>query len=155
VYQCWGFSSVFAWINKCFKNLSMLLLSSSSWSSSYSPLSGFDHLFSFLILYTVSWTPRMQDQPVARALPHRINTKAHIHALSGIWTHNPSIRGGAASSCLRPAATVIGSCHSMKFETWTHRKLIKTSHHIYINTHMEKHKFPKVIKLCKTWGCVF
>jgi hypothetical protein len=64
---------------------------------------------------------------------HKQNKRIHtpnIHALSGIWTHDPSVRASEDSSCLRPrgycdrlasvraktvhaldrAATVIGSC---------------------------------------------
>jgi hypothetical protein len=52
----------------------------------------------------------MSDQPVARPLPkHRItrtqNKRIHtpyIHALSGIRTHNPSVRASEDSPCLRP-----------------------------------------------------
>jgi hypothetical protein len=67
-------------------------------------------LFSFLILYTdgrISWTG---DQPVARPLPkHRTtqtqNKRMHtpnIHVLSGIWSHDHSVRASEDNSCLRP-----------------------------------------------------
>jgi hypothetical protein len=55
--------------------------------SFYSHLLGLGRFFSFLILYTVSRTPCMGDQSVARPLPthkHRINAHTNIHALSGI-----------------------------------------------------------------------
>jgi hypothetical protein len=59
--------------------------------------------FSLLILYTAGRTPRTEDQPVARPLPtHRINAHTDIHALSGILTHDPSVRASEDSSCLRP-----------------------------------------------------
>jgi hypothetical protein len=65
--------------------------------------------FSFFILYTVGRTPSKGDQPVARPLPtHRTTQKrinAHntdIHALSGIRTHDPSVRASEDSSCLSP-----------------------------------------------------
>jgi hypothetical protein len=54
-------------------------------------------------------TPWTSDQPVARPLPkHRTtqtqNKRIHrpnIHALSGIRTHDPSVRASEESSCLR------------------------------------------------------
>jgi hypothetical protein len=59
--------------------------------------------FSFLILYTVGRTPWTGDQTVARPLPtHRINARTHIHASSGIPTHDPSVR-----AALNRAATVV------------------------------------------------
>jgi hypothetical protein len=58
-------------------------------------------------LYTVGRTPWTEDQPVARSLPaHRTaqtpNKRTDIHASSGIRTHDPSVREGEDSSCLRP-----------------------------------------------------
>jgi hypothetical protein len=64
--------------------------------------------FQFLNLYTVGRTPWTGDQPVARPLPtHRTQTEnkgrqIYIHALSGIGTHDPSVRAGEDGSCLRP-----------------------------------------------------
>jgi hypothetical protein len=59
--------------------------------------------------YTDGRTPWTSDQPVARPLPtHRTtqiqNKRTHtdIHPLSGIRTHNPSVRASEDSSCLRP-----------------------------------------------------
>jgi hypothetical protein len=57
--------------------------------------------------YTNGRTPWTSDQPVARPLPiHRTiqtqNKHTDIHALSGIRTHNPSVRANEDSSCLRP-----------------------------------------------------
>jgi hypothetical protein len=65
-------------------------------------------LFGFLILYTVGRTRWTGDQPVARPLPvYRINAhNTGIHALSGIRAHDPSVRAGEDSSCLRP----LGHC---------------------------------------------
>jgi hypothetical protein len=70
----------------------------------YSPLLHLGSIFSFLILHTVGRTPWTGDQPVARPLPtHGINAhNTHIHALSGIRTHDPSVRAREDSSCLRP-----------------------------------------------------
>jgi hypothetical protein len=69
-------------------------------------LLGLGLFFSFLILYTIGRTPWTGDQPVARPLPtHRTTqTQTHkdIHVLSGIRTHDPSIRANEDSSCLRP-----------------------------------------------------
>jgi hypothetical protein len=61
--------------------------------------------FSFLILLTVGRTPWTGDQPVARPLPTQDNTNrinANIHALSGIRTHDLSVRASEDISCLRP-----------------------------------------------------
>jgi hypothetical protein len=59
--------------------------------------------------FTDDRTPWMSDQPVAKPLPkHRTtqtqNKRIHtpnIHALSGIQTHDPSVRAGEDCSCLR------------------------------------------------------
>jgi hypothetical protein len=74
----------------------------------YGPLLGLGRFFSFLILYTAGRTPWMGDQPVARPLPtyrkkYRINAhNTNIHALSGIRTHDRSVRANEDSSSLRP-----------------------------------------------------
>jgi hypothetical protein len=54
-------------------------------------------------------TPWTSDQLVARSLPkHRTQTQnkrihtSNIHALSGIWNHDPSVWASEGSSCLRP-----------------------------------------------------
>jgi hypothetical protein len=60
--------------------------------------------------FTDGRTPWTGDQPVARPLPkHRTtltrNKGIHIpniHALSGIRTHDPSVRASEDSSCIRP-----------------------------------------------------
>jgi hypothetical protein len=75
--------------------------------------------FSFLILYTVGRTPSTGDQPVARPLPtHRTtqtqnkrththtHTHTHTRTSGGIRTHDPSVRAGEDSSCLR----MLGHC---------------------------------------------
>jgi hypothetical protein len=69
------------------------------------PLLQFQNLF-----YTDSRTPWTSDQPVARPLPKHRATEIqdkriytpNIHALSGIRTHDPSVRASEDSSCLRP-----------------------------------------------------
>jgi hypothetical protein len=48
----------------------------------------------------------MSDQPVARPLPTQDNTNTEethtdIDALSGIRTHDPSVRASEGSSCFR------------------------------------------------------
>jgi hypothetical protein len=63
--------------------------------------------FRNLFFYTDGRAPWMSDQSVARPLPthrttHRINAHIDIHALSGIGTHDPSVRAGEDSSCLKP-----------------------------------------------------
>jgi hypothetical protein len=63
------------------------------------PLLQFHNLF-----YRTPWTC---DQPLARTLlthtktQHRINAYRDIHILSGIRTHDHSIRAGEDSSCFR------------------------------------------------------
>jgi hypothetical protein len=64
-------------------------------------------LSQFLDLYTVGRTPWTGDQAVWRPLPtHRTtqtqNKHTDIHASSRIRTHDPSVREGEDSSCLRP-----------------------------------------------------
>jgi hypothetical protein len=69
-------------------------------------------LFSSVIIFffTDGRTPCTSDQLVARPLPkHRTtqtqNKRIHtpnIHSLSGIRTHDPSVRASEDSSCLRP-----------------------------------------------------
>jgi hypothetical protein len=51
--------------------------------------------FQFSDLFTIGRTPWMRDQFVARYT-------ANIRVLSGIWTHNHSVRESEDSSCLRP-----------------------------------------------------
>jgi hypothetical protein len=66
--------------------------------------------FQFPDLFTIGRTPSTSDQPVARALPkHRANTNTEKHiyipnirALSGIRTHDHSVRASEDSSCFRP-----------------------------------------------------
>jgi hypothetical protein len=63
--------------------------------------------FSFLILYTLGRTPWTGNQPVARPLPTD-RTHTDIQALSGIRTHDSSVRMSEAVHALDSAATVIG-----------------------------------------------
>jgi hypothetical protein len=54
------------------------------------------------LLYTVCRTPWMSDQPVARPLPCTQNKRKQTSMLlSGIRTHDPSVRASEDSSCLR------------------------------------------------------
>jgi hypothetical protein len=73
------------------------------------PLLGPDLFFSFVIFFTqmVGLHGRGISPSQGRYLhtgqhKHRINAHRDIHALSGIWTHDPSFRAGKDSSCLRP-----------------------------------------------------
>jgi hypothetical protein len=60
---------------------------------------------------TYGRTPWTSDQPAARPLPKRRTTQTKnkrihtptIHALSGIRTHDPSVRASENSSCFRPS----------------------------------------------------
>jgi hypothetical protein len=76
--------------------------------SLYSPLLG-PALFSFVIFFTqIEGLPgQVISLPQGRYLhteqhKHRIKVYTDIHALSGIRTHDPSVRGTEDSSCLRP-----------------------------------------------------
>jgi hypothetical protein len=74
-----------------------------------------DRFFSFLILYTVGRTPWTGDQTVARPLPiprttQTQNKHTDIYALTGIRTHDPSVRTSEDSLCLRPR----GHCNRRK-----------------------------------------
>jgi hypothetical protein len=58
----------------------------------------------FLILYTVGTTPwaRRKAYTYIQNNTHKINAhNTDIHALSGIRTHDPSVRVNEDSSCLR------------------------------------------------------
>jgi hypothetical protein len=70
--------------------------------------SGFRTNFSepYESIWTVGRTPWTGDRPDARPLPtHRITqhrkTRTHIHAMSRIRTHDPSVRTAEDSTCLR------------------------------------------------------
>jgi hypothetical protein len=74
----------------------------------YSPLLDLGRFFSFLILYTVDRTPWTGISPsqgfYLHTEQHNHRTNAHntdIHALSGIRTHDSSVRASEDSSCLR------------------------------------------------------
>jgi hypothetical protein len=58
----------------------------------------------FLNPKTVGRTPCTGEEHIATPLP--IQTQKNIHALSGIRTHDPSVRASEDSSCLRP----LGHC---------------------------------------------
>jgi hypothetical protein len=73
----------------------------------YSPLLGPGLFFSFIICFmqTVGLLGRVISPSQGQYLhagqhKHRINTYTDIHALSGIRTHDPSVR--ASEACLRP-----------------------------------------------------
>jgi hypothetical protein len=67
-------------------------------------------LLYLIILFTDGRTPWTGDRPVARPLPKHKTTKTqnkrihtpNIHTLSGIRTHEPSVRASEGSTCLRP-----------------------------------------------------
>jgi hypothetical protein len=102
--------------------------------------------FNFLILYIVGRTPWTGDQPVARPLPtHRINARnADIHALSGMGTHDPSVRADEDSSCLRPRGH--GDRHSQVIvlfifeeEQFLQREQPSLSQGAHVKAHMRIH----------------
>jgi hypothetical protein len=83
----------------------------------------------FSFLYTVCRTSWTGDQPIARPLPtHRTTqtqkkTHTDIHTSSVIRTHDPSVRAGEDSSCLRSR----GQCERSL------RTVLITGLHIYGN----------------------
>jgi hypothetical protein len=73
-------------------------------------------LLQFSNLFDIDgWTPWTGDQAIARPLSTHRTAQTYkisytdIHSLSGIGTHDPSIRATEDSSCLS-AATMIGTC---------------------------------------------
>jgi hypothetical protein len=74
----------------------------------YSPLLDLGRFFNFLILYRVSRTPWIGDQPVARPIPtHRTtqtqNKRTHTSLLRvGFQSTIPAFERAKTSSCLRP-----------------------------------------------------
>jgi hypothetical protein len=75
----------------------------------YSPLSGPDLFFSFLIFFTQTvgllgrWISPLQDRYLhAGQHKHRINAHTDIHAFSEIRPHDHSVRGSENGSCLTP-----------------------------------------------------
>jgi hypothetical protein len=76
----------------------------------FQPIQGPGLLFSSVIFFfTDSRTPWTSDQLVARPLPKHRTTRTqnkriytpNIYVLSGIRTHDPSVRASEDSSCLR------------------------------------------------------
>jgi len=49
-----------------------------------------------------------QDHYLRRTAQHRKTTQTHIHASSGIWTHDPSFRSVETVRALERAATGTG-----------------------------------------------
>jgi hypothetical protein len=75
-------------------------------------------LFQFRnLFYTVGRTPWTSDQPIARSLPAHRTTQTQIkaHALSGIQTHDPSVRANEDSSYLNRATRVTGRISTVYF----------------------------------------
>jgi hypothetical protein len=58
--------------------------------------------FSFLISLDLRSAHRKAGTYTQNNYKHRINAHTDIHALSGIRTHDPSVRAGEDSSCLSP-----------------------------------------------------
>jgi hypothetical protein len=75
----------------------------------------------FLNPRTVGRTPWTGDQPVAMPLQTQ-NKRTDIHALSGIRTHDPSVRAGEDSSCFRPLGHCDGPNEICKIENNELRK---------------------------------
>jgi hypothetical protein len=119
-----------------------------------SPFLNLGRFFSFIILHTVGRAPWTGDEPIARPLfTHRTtqiqNKRTHIYVLSGIRTHDLSVRASEDSSCLRPRTHCdrpmiyvpnlikIGSGIQMSTEG-IHRHRIKTN--LFVATKITKKK---------------
>jgi hypothetical protein len=119
------------------------------------PLFQFHNLF-----YTVGRTPWTNNQPVARPLPtqdntNRINANTDIHALSGIRTHNPSVRASEDSSCLRPRGRCYwrGFYQSLKLSTHSFRVISAVQHFLPV---MFRSNIPNTLLLVvKLHGALF
>jgi hypothetical protein len=78
---------------------------------------GLGRFFNFLILYTFVRTPWQGRYLHTGQQKQRINARnPDIHVLSGIRTHDPSVRASEDSSCLRHAATVISSVNTKLYK---------------------------------------
>jgi hypothetical protein len=95
----------------------------------YSPLLGHGLFFSFIILFTqtvglLGWviSPSQGRYLHTRQHKHRINAHTDIHALNGIWTHNPRVQASEKSSCLRPC----GHCNQHYFIYLASASMIQT-----------------------------
>jgi hypothetical protein len=78
-------------------------------------------LFSFIIIFTDCRTPWTEDQPVARSLPtHRPTQTQTFMPLSGIRTHDPSVRASQDSSCLRPRGHCDRRINDIHVHVWKH-----------------------------------
>jgi hypothetical protein len=101
-----------------------------------------------ILFWTLGRTPWMGDQPDARPLPIQDSTTqkdadTHIHALSGIRTHDSTVRAVEDSTCLRPRG----------HWDWQHLAV----HTVNISSikkaeHQDKKCFPVVLYVCKTWS---
>jgi hypothetical protein len=98
---------------------------------SYRILAAFSVSYSCTQSIGLPWT---EDQPVVRPLPTRRptqtqNERTHIHGLSGIRTHDPSVRANEDSSCLRSR----GHCdrHFLGIP-YLNKKIILTRHYTLI-----------------------
>jgi hypothetical protein len=103
-----------------FSSLPCVLIHSFIHQWLYSPLLDPGLFFSFVIFITqtVGLLGRVISPSQGRYLDtghhkHRLNVHTDIHALSGIRTHDPSIRASEDSSCLRWR----GHCHRLSMRT--------------------------------------
>jgi energy-coupling factor transporter transmembrane protein EcfT len=65
------------------------------------------------IYCTVGRTPWTGHRPDARPLPTHRKTRTHIHASSGIRTHDPSVLAVEDSTCLNRSAIGTGAIHCL------------------------------------------
>jgi hypothetical protein len=97
-------------------------------------------LYWALILNTVGRTPCTGDQPVARPLPTHITTQ----------THNPIVRAGEDSSCLRPR----GHCDRQVLRIVTYFKYILTFSLLLRSHPPKKYIRLRLIRICKRWSII-
>jgi hypothetical protein len=130
-FMCFKIIMWQVYLNKCSFNLHAYLLHTliSSFIHSfihqwlYGPFGPWPwaraRVFSFVIFFTetVGLLGRMISPSQCHYLhtgqhKHRINAHTNIHALSGILTHDPSVRASEDSSCLRPP----GHCYRYTYQ---------------------------------------
>jgi hypothetical protein len=78
-----------------------------------------------------------------------MTTQTDIHALSGIWTHNPTVRAGKDISCLKPRDHCISS-HSLGLRKWQELPPIQL-HSSMVGTLTHTQGFPLLCSLALHW----
>jgi hypothetical protein len=117
--------------------------------------------FQFLNLRTVGRTPWTGDQPVAKLLPTHSTTQTHthIHASSGIQTHDRSVRASEDSSCLRPRhhcdrPSEFRLLHVLRVEVYTNIWTTRFSQMIF-SVHFATFIVLNFVRFCRHISCYY